>query len=68
MDHVLLFVLLHEEDVEHLLLAHHAVVHGLIGAVAVKPKRIIKLDQRRRYMKFWMADDGQIDPNVNNGH
>ena len=39
MDHVLLLVLLDEEDVEHLLLTHHAVVHGLIGAVAVKPKR-----------------------------
>ena len=35
---MLLLVLLDEEDVEHLLLALHAVVHGLIWAVAVKPK------------------------------
>ena len=57
--HVLLLVLLDEEDVEHLLLAHHAVVHWLIGAVTVKPKNVIKLD--KRIITNLMAD-GKINP------
>ena len=39
----------------------------LVVLQEIKKLDVALLDQRRKYMKFWMAD-GQIDPNDDNGY